>query len=87
MSDLHESIKARAYQLWHEQGCQDGHDMDYWLQAESEVMAGVPAGAVKPKAAKTAKPKAAKPAEGAAAAAKAPAKRRAPPKAKLPAKA
>jgi hypothetical protein len=30
-------IAHRAYQLYCERGCQDGHDMDDWLQAEGEL--------------------------------------------------
>ena len=35
--DLTEQVRARAYQLYEERGKIDGHDMDDWLQAESEI--------------------------------------------------
>jgi hypothetical protein len=34
----HTEISARAYQIYLERGCQPGHDMDDWLQAEYELM-------------------------------------------------
>ncbi|MBM3861001.1 MAG: DUF2934 domain-containing protein [Verrucomicrobia bacterium] len=34
----HEQIAARAYQIYLERGCQNGHDMDDWLQAEYELL-------------------------------------------------
>ncbi len=33
-----EEIMARAYQLYLQRGCQHGHDVDDWLQAEYELM-------------------------------------------------
>ena len=39
-SDQEEAIKARAYQLWAENGYAHGHDKEHWQQAERE-MAGV----------------------------------------------
>jgi hypothetical protein len=30
-------IASRAYELYCERGCEDGHDMDDWLQAERDV--------------------------------------------------
>src|SRR5208282_1464680 len=35
-SDLQEQIRRRAYQLYEERGKEDGHELDDWLQAESE---------------------------------------------------
>ena len=32
-----QDIAARAYQIWLERGCQPGHDVDDWLQAEYEL--------------------------------------------------
>lgn len=32
-----EYIKLRAYQLWEQRGHQDGHDVEDWLQAETEI--------------------------------------------------
>jgi hypothetical protein len=29
-----EEIKLIAYQIWEEQGCQHGHDIEHWLKAE-----------------------------------------------------
>ncbi len=37
-----EIIRMRAYQLFEERGCEHGHDMDDWLQAETEVMGKKP---------------------------------------------
>jgi hypothetical protein len=34
----HKEIAARAYEIYQERGCQHGHDMDDWLQAEYELM-------------------------------------------------
>jgi len=36
-ADLQEQIRRRAYELYEQRGRQDGHDLDDWLQAESEV--------------------------------------------------
>ena len=33
-----EIIRARAYQLYEQRGREDGHELDDWLQAETEVM-------------------------------------------------
>ncbi|MCX7885728.1 MAG: DUF2934 domain-containing protein [Verrucomicrobiae bacterium] len=33
----HEEIAARAYQIYLERGCQPGHELDDWLQAEYEL--------------------------------------------------
>jgi hypothetical protein len=30
-------IAKRAFELYCERGCQDGHDVDDWLQAEREL--------------------------------------------------
>ena len=32
-----EDIELRAYQIYIERGCADGHDVDDWLQAEHEL--------------------------------------------------
>ena len=34
-----EQIKARARELWQQNGCPTGRDLEFWLQAESEVQA------------------------------------------------
>jgi hypothetical protein len=31
-------IRTRAYEIYQEHGCQPGHDVDHWLQAEYELM-------------------------------------------------
>ena len=33
-----ERVRARAHQIYLDRGCQPGHDMDDWLQAEYELM-------------------------------------------------
>lgn len=33
-----EYIRLRAYQLWEERGCEHGHDLEHWLQAEVEIL-------------------------------------------------
>ena len=35
--DETECIKKKAYELWDKNGCKQGHDLDYWLQAEKAV--------------------------------------------------
>jgi cbb3-type cytochrome oxidase cytochrome c subunit len=30
-------IKTRAYEIYVSEGCQDGHDQEYWLRAEAEL--------------------------------------------------
>ena len=32
-------IKARARELWEQNGCPSGRDLEFWLQAESEIKA------------------------------------------------
>ena len=32
-------ISRRAYELYLERGCEDGHDCEDWLKAESELLA------------------------------------------------
>jgi hypothetical protein len=36
-SELQEQIRFRAYELYEQRGREDGHELDDWLQAESEV--------------------------------------------------
>jgi hypothetical protein len=43
--DLEQSIRERAYHLWREGGCQDGHADTHWLAAQREVL-GVFLGAI-----------------------------------------
>lgn len=35
--NLEEEIRRRAYELYEQRGREDGHDIDDWLRAESEV--------------------------------------------------
>jgi hypothetical protein len=35
--DLEELIRQRAYELYEQEGRQDGRDQEYWLRAEAEV--------------------------------------------------
>ena len=35
--ELQEQIRLRAYELYEQRGRGDGHELDDWLQAESEV--------------------------------------------------
>jgi hypothetical protein len=36
---LEDEIRLRAYLLYEQEGRQEGHDEEYWLRAESEIMA------------------------------------------------
>jgi Protein of unknown function (DUF2934) len=36
--DLQEEIRRRAYELYEQRRKEDGHDVDDWLQAESELI-------------------------------------------------
>jgi hypothetical protein len=36
--DLLERVRGRAYELYERRGRQDGHDLEDWLQAESEII-------------------------------------------------
>lgn len=40
-----ELIRIRAYQLYEKRGCENGHDRDDWLQAETEITGKKPAAA------------------------------------------
>jgi len=35
--DLDERIRRRAYEIYQARGSEDGHDLDHWLEAESEI--------------------------------------------------
>lgn len=39
--DLTEYIKVKAKELWEKDGCKQGRDLDYWLQAEKIVKSQV----------------------------------------------
>ena len=32
-----ELIRVRAYHFYEQRGCEDGHDLEDWLQAEAEI--------------------------------------------------
>ena len=34
-------VAERAYELYCESGCEDGHDLEHWLQAEAELARSV----------------------------------------------
>ncbi len=38
-----ELIQQRAYYFYEKRGCEDGHDLDDWLQAEAEIVGKKPA--------------------------------------------
>jgi len=35
--DIQEQVRRRAFELYEQHGKEDGHDLDDWLQAESEL--------------------------------------------------
>ena len=37
-SNVQEEIRQRAYEIYEQRGRQDGHDLEDWLQSESEVV-------------------------------------------------
>lgn len=37
--ELEEQIRTRAYEIYEQRGRDEAHDIDDWLQAESELMA------------------------------------------------
>jgi HSP20 family protein len=41
MEDIHRLIARRAYELYRDSGFTHGHDLDDWLQAESEILESV----------------------------------------------
>jgi len=36
--DLHARINGRAYELYVQRGCRDGHEQEDWLDAEREIL-------------------------------------------------
>ncbi|HMS86280.1 MAG TPA: DUF2934 domain-containing protein [Nitrospira sp.] len=36
--EVRERIAVRAYELYQERGCCDGHDLDDWLEAEQAIL-------------------------------------------------
>ena len=45
LDSTEELVRARAYQLYEERGCEDGHELDDWLQAEAEIVGKKPVAA------------------------------------------
>jgi hypothetical protein len=39
-NDVRERIRARAYELWEQRGCQHGNPEEDWLRAEQEIAGG-----------------------------------------------
>lgn len=37
LTPIQEQIAVRAYHLYLQGGCQNGHDLDHWLTAEKEI--------------------------------------------------
>ena len=35
-----EIMRSRAYRFYEERGCEHGHDLEDWTQAESEIIGG-----------------------------------------------
>ena len=33
-----ERIRARAYELWEQEGCPVGRDLEFWTKAEQEIL-------------------------------------------------
>jgi len=38
MQDIEQATRERAYQLWIESGCLDGHADAHWLTAQREIL-------------------------------------------------
>lgn len=36
-TDITNSIRQKAYELWKKDGCKQGRDLEYWLKAEKTV--------------------------------------------------
>lgn len=34
---MKQEIKVRAHEIWEQNGCPSGRDLEFWLQAESEI--------------------------------------------------
>ena len=51
----HEAIAVRAYELFCGRGCEDGHELEDWFQAEAELREDALAAAPQPSAAATSK--------------------------------
>jgi hypothetical protein len=37
-TQMNDTIRSRAYELYEQRGRADGHELDDWVQAESEVL-------------------------------------------------
>lgn len=37
-TELNDTIRCRAYELYEQRGRADGHELDDWVEAESEVL-------------------------------------------------
>ena len=46
LDSTEELIRVRAYRFYKERYCADGHDLDDWLRAETEIAGKKPAAAV-----------------------------------------
>jgi len=40
VTDLQACIAHRAYELYEQEGCCHGHDLEHWLEAEQQVLGG-----------------------------------------------
>jgi hypothetical protein len=38
MQDIEQAIRERAYHLWIEDGCRDGHAATHWLAAQRDIL-------------------------------------------------
>ena len=38
-ADLQEQVRLRAYEIYEKRGREDGHALEDWLQAQSEILA------------------------------------------------
>lgn len=47
-ADVEHRIRERAYAIWLEEGCPDGHDQEHWALAERQVLAETAADAEPP---------------------------------------
>ena len=52
-----DAVAVRAYELFWARGCEDGHDLDDWFQAEAQLREEARAAAPQPSAAASSKPR------------------------------
>ena len=38
MQDIEQTIRERAYKMWIDGGCQEGHAESHWLAAQHEIL-------------------------------------------------